>query len=48
MGERLAEWRAQQAQEAQQVPPETTEDVNTLDDTKGREILDSGVAIMCS
>ena len=38
----FAEWRAQQDS------PEPAEDVNTLDETKGCAILDSGATVMCS
>ena len=40
--EEFAEWRAQQDS------PLPTEDVNTLEETKGCAILDSGATVMCS
>ena len=41
----FAKWRAQQAL---QDKPVSTEDVNTLEETKGCAILDSGATVMCS
>ena len=43
----FAEWRAQQSME-DQPPPEEAEEVNTLEETKGCAILDSGATVMCS
>ena len=47
----FAEWRAREARQTENLPeddPEPLEDVNTLEETKGCAIIDSGTAVLCS
>ena len=44
----FAEWRAQQFAEDGDNAPQPTEDANSLEETKGCAILDSGATVMCS